>query len=134
MASRSPLVAVLNNDPDLINMLATWFEAHGIRVVCASLMNFRRGHEDVAQFLDRHDPTAVVVDVSLPYGPNWDYLCALRLIPETSGVPIVVTTTNKTALEKVVGLTDAMELNGSAENLTSLTTAIQAAHLPGTSV
>ena len=30
MNPRSPLVAVLNNDPDLINMLATWFETHGM--------------------------------------------------------------------------------------------------------
>ena len=127
MTVRPPLVAVLNNDPDLINMLATWFETHGMRVVCASLSDFRRGHEDVADFLGRHSPTVLVLDVSMPYGPNWDYLNALRLIPETSGVPIVVTTGNKAALESIVGATDAIELTGSAENLDILTKVLLAA-------
>jgi CheY-like chemotaxis protein len=130
MTSRSPLVAVLNNDPDLINLLVTWFEGHGLRAVCASLSDFRRGHEDVAQFLIRHNPTAVLIDISMPYGPNWDFLCALRTIPETSGVPFVVTTGNKAALERVVGLTDATELNGTAANLDQLTATVLAAHLP----
>ena len=127
MADRSPLIAVFNNDPDLINMLATWFETHGIRVVCGSLMDFRRGHEDVAAFLIQHSPTVLLFDLSMPYGPNWDYLSVLRLIPETSGVPFVITTSNKVALEKVVGNTDAIELTGTAENLATLTDAILAA-------
>ena len=127
MAQRVPLVAVLNNDPDLINILATWFETHGMRVVCASLMDFRRGHEDVAAFLVRHNPTVLLLDISMPYGPNWDYLAALRMIPETSGVPFIVTTSNKAALESVVGKTDAIELIGTAENLARLTDAIRLA-------
>jgi CheY-like chemotaxis protein len=127
---RNPLVAVFNNDPDLINMLATWFETHGVRAVCANLMSFRRGHEDVGDFLTRHEPTAVLVDVSLPYRPNWDYVSVLRLLPETSGVPMIVTTANKLALEKAVGPTDAIELSGTAQNLTELTAAIMAAHHP----
>ena len=126
MAQRVPLVAILNNDPNLINMLATWFETHGMRVVCASLMDFRRGHEDVAAFLVRHNPTVLLLDIS-PYGPNWDYLEALRTIPETSGVPFIVTTGNKAALESVVGKTDAIELTGTVENLASLTDAIRLA-------
>ena len=131
---RQPLVAVLNNDPDLINLLATWLETHGIRVVCASLTDFRRGHEDVAAFLLRHAPTVLLLDLGMPYGPNWDYLNALRLIPETAGVPIVVTTGNKTALERAVGVTDAIELSGTVENLGTLTRAILAAHETGSIV
>ena len=125
-APRSTLVAVLNNDPDLINMLATWFETHGLRAVCGSLRDFRRGHEDIAEFLVRHNPTIVVYDISMPFGPNWDFLDALKMIPETSGVPILVTTSNKAALEKAVGPTGAFEVTGSAENLTALTAAILA--------
>ena len=63
---RSPLVAVLNNDPDLINMLATWFETHGMRTVCANLMDFRRGHEDVAEFFRQHSPSVVLLDLGMP--------------------------------------------------------------------
>jgi CheY-like chemotaxis protein len=130
MAQRSPLVAIFNNDPDLINLLATWLETHGIRAVCGSLMEFRRGHEDVVAFLSRHAPTVLLLDISMPYAPNWDYVGALRLIPETSGVPFVVTTSNKAALERAVGRTDAIELTGGADNLTMLTTVILAAQGP----
>jgi CheY-like chemotaxis protein len=130
MATRPPLVAVVNNDPDLINMLATWFETHGIRAVCGSLRDFRRGHQDVAAFLTRHNPTIVLYDISMPFGPNWDFLEALRIIPETSGVPILVTTSNKAALEKAVGPTTAFEVTGTAENLTELTAGLVAAYAP----
>ena len=130
MGIRPPLVAVFNNDPDLINMLATWFETHGMRVVCGTLRDFRRGHEDVAVFLTRHNPTMVLYDISMPFGPNWDFLEALRMIPETSGVPIMVTTSNKAALEKAVGPTAAFEVTGTAENMTELTAAILAAYAP----
>jgi CheY-like chemotaxis protein len=129
MHVRPRLVAVLNNDPDLINLLATWFETHGIRVVCANLMEFRRGHEDIALFIARHQPTVMLMDVSMPYGPNYDYLAVLRLIPETSGVPILVTTGNKTALERAVGPTEAFEVTGTTENLAALTDAILATEI-----
>jgi hypothetical protein len=57
-----PLVAVINNDPELINMLVTWFETHDLRVVCASLSDLRRGHEDVEAFIDKHRPKVIVAD------------------------------------------------------------------------
>jgi len=129
MVPRNPLIAVLNNDPDLINLLATWLETHGMRAVCASLHDFRRGHEDVAAFIQRHNPTVMVFDLSMPYGPNWDYLTALRQIPETSGIPFVITTNNKAALERVVGGTEALEITGTVENLDILTSQIRAAAL-----
>ena len=122
---RSPLIAVLNNDPDLINLVATWLETHGTRAVCGNLRNFRRGHEDVAVFIQRHRPTILLFDLSLPYGPNWDYLGALRAIPETSGIPFIVTTSNKLALEAAVGPTNALEITGTPQNLHALTEAIR---------
>jgi CheY-like chemotaxis protein len=124
--ARPPLVAVFNNDPDLINMLATWFETHGIRAVCGRLRDFRRGHEDVAAFVVRHQPTVLLFDVSVPYASNWDYLAALRLIPETSGLPFVITTANKQALEKAVGLTTAIEITGTAADFEIVTNAVLA--------
>jgi hypothetical protein len=49
-------------------------------------------------------------------------------MPETAGVPFVVTTLNKGALETAVGPTDTLEVTGSTENLTQLTDAILATH------
>jgi len=126
MRTRPPLVAVFNHDPDLINMLATWFETHGIRAVTGNLRDFRRGHEDVAAFIERHSPTVLLFDVCVPYASNWDYLSALRLIPETGRLPFIVTTANKIALEKAVGPTDAIEITGTAADFDAVTAAITA--------
>jgi CheY-like chemotaxis protein len=139
MLTRPPpthlLVGVINNDPELINMLVSWFEAHSLRAVSASLTDFRRGHEDFAEFVLKHEPHVIVLDIGMPYQPNWDYVCALRLLPETSKVPIVLTTGNKIALERKVGETDAYEINGHPEDLTQLTNAVRAAasFVPGAS-
>ena len=123
----NPLVAVINNDPQLINMLVTWFETHDLRVVCASLSDFRRGHEDVEAFIDKHRPKVIVFDVGMPYQPNWDFLCVLRLLPEIARVPIIATTGNKRALEAKVGATDAHEIVGNPDDLNELTGAVRAA-------
>jgi hypothetical protein len=69
----------------------------------------------------------MLLDISMPYGPNWDYYGALQQIPETSGVPIIVTTSNKRALEDVVGPSGAIELTGTTANLRDLTAAIMTA-------
>jgi CheY-like chemotaxis protein len=126
----SPLVAVFNNSPDLINLLATWLETHGMRVVCGSLSEFRRGHEDVEIFLSQHRPAVLLLDVSMPYEPNWDYVEVLRLLPATQGMAIIVTTANKRALEAVVGPTDALEITGSVASLTAVTDSIRSSLIP----
>jgi CheY-like chemotaxis protein len=128
----SPLIAVINNDPELINMLVSWFEAHGMRAISASLTDFRRGHEDFAAFVVKHDPKVIVLDVGMPYQPNWDYVCVLRLLPQAKTIPMVLTTGNKAALEKTVGATDAHEIYGHPEDLTRLADAVRAAALEAT--
>jgi CheY-like chemotaxis protein len=122
------IVAVLNNDPDMIDMLATWLETHGMRAVCGGLRDFRRGHEDVAAFITRHQPTAILFDISAPYASNWDYLAALRLLPESRALPFIVTTTNKGALDKAVGPNDAIEVTGTPADLEQVTNAVRTAH------
>jgi CheY-like chemotaxis protein len=112
-------------------MVATWLETHGIRAVCGSLRDFRRGHEDFLAFINRHTPTIVLYDLSMPYPSNWDYLEVLRLMPEMQGIPFVVTTGNKVALEKAVGSTNAIEITGTVQSLTQVTDAIHAARTPG---
>ena len=126
MNTTPPLIAVLNTDEGVLNTLANWFRTHGFRAVCANIRDLAHGHEDVAAFLERHHPSTLLVDVGTPYGPNWDFVVALRMIDETSAVPLLVTTGNKTELERAVGPTDAMELTGTPENLVVVTAAVRA--------
>lgn len=127
-ADRPPLIAILNHDPSVINMLATWLETQGMRVVCGNLREYRRGHEDVADFIQRYRPEILLFEVSIPYASNWDYLGALRAIPETSGLPFIVTTNNKIALDKAAGEdTGAIEITGTLADMTTLADAIRSA-------
>ena len=125
---RPPLVAVVNKIPTLSTCWRRGLETHGIRAVCGSLRDFRRGHDDVVEFIKRHNPIVLLCDISAPYAANWDYLEVLRLIPESGVVPFVVTTANKRALEKAVGSTDAIEITGTTEDFEAVTAAIASAH------
>jgi CheY-like chemotaxis protein len=115
-----PTVAVFNDNSDTLSVISTWLEVHGIRTVNAQLPNMRRGHEDVLAFLAKYVPNAIVFDVGMPYEPNWDFLGVIRLMPESALIPIVVTTSNKTALERLVGESGAVELHGKPADLNEL--------------
>jgi CheY-like chemotaxis protein len=120
MSAIRPTVAVFNDNSDTLSVISTWLEVHGLRTVNAQLPNMRRGHEDVLSFMEKHAPSVIVFDVGMPYEPNWDFLNVLRLMPETAAVPIVVTTSNKRALERLVGETGAVELHGKPDDLNAL--------------
>ena len=105
-----------------------FLETHGIRAVCGNLGNFRRGHEDMAVFIAKHRPTVLLFDISVPYASNWDYLAALRLLLDTGVLPFSVTTANKNALDKAVGLNDAIEITATAADFDAVTAAITTAH------
>jgi CheY-like chemotaxis protein len=122
-----PTVAVFNDNSDTLSVISTWLEVHGIRTVNAQLPNMRRGHEDVLAFLTKYAPNAIVFDVGMPYEPNWDFLSVIRLMPESALIPIVVTTSNKTALEKLVGESGAVELHGKPADLNQLLREIERA-------
>jgi hypothetical protein len=57
-----------------------------------------------------HRPAVIVYDVAPPYKENWNVLQLLCEIPQVADIPMVLTAVNKTALESVVGKTDAFEI------------------------
>lgn len=126
--SRPLRVVVLNNDSETLKTVAHWFEINGHRVTTSALAAMRRADlEELADFLERHEPDVVVYDVGIPYAPNWDYLSVLRSAPDLPRIPYVVTTPNKVALEKLVGQNDAIELLGAPADLTAVMHAAEAA-------
>jgi CheY-like chemotaxis protein len=121
-------VVILNNDSETLKTVAQWFEIHGHRVTTSALAAMRRADlEEIADFLMRHDPDVVVYDIAMPYVPNWDYLTVLRTAPDLPRIPYLVTTPNKSALDRFVGPNDALELLGQPEDLTAVLRAAEAA-------
>jgi len=103
-------VAVVNSSEDTVEMLRTLLEREGWEVVTAHVDDIKRGRYDLLQMLEGRDPRVVIWDVSPPYDQNWTFLKLVRSSRAMDERTVIVTTTNKPALERFVGPTDAIEI------------------------
>jgi DNA-binding NtrC family response regulator len=96
-----PVVAVVNTNPDLVELLKARIEAAGFVVLALHIAEIRAGL-DLAAVLRQHDPKVIVYDVVAPYERNWRFLQHLR---ETAldGRQFVLTSPNARALSALVG-------------------------------
>jgi DNA-binding NarL/FixJ family response regulator len=99
--NRLPAVAVVNTNPDLVELLKARIEAAGFVVLIIHIADIRAGL-DVGAVLAQHDPAVIVYDVVMPYDRNWRFLEHLR---ETSlkGRRFVITTPNEEGIRSLVG-------------------------------
>ncbi len=80
---RSPLVLVVDDEPDVLLMLRTGLEAYGFRTALA-------GDGDTAlQRIREQDPEVVLLDLMMPMVDGWAVLEALAERPRRPGVIIV---------------------------------------------
>ncbi len=114
---RAAVVAVINSSEEVVRVLRDALEDEGFRTVAAHVPDIKRGDEDLIAFLERHDPRAIIYDVSLPYEENWTFLKLVRNTTAAQGRIFIVTTTNKAALESLVGETDSQEIVGKPYDL-----------------
>jgi CheY-like chemotaxis protein len=105
-----PKVAVINSSDDTVEMLRTLLEGEGWETVEGHVDDIKRGRTDFLKYLEAHDPTVLIWDVSPPYDQNWAFLRLVRSSRAMEERIVVVTTTNKAALERFVGPTDAVEI------------------------
>lgn len=98
-----PTVLVLNGSEDLLCVLAELLEAEGLHAVCARIPDIERGRESFPKLIQEHAPTAIVYDVSVPFGRSWAVCQELMELPEAVGRPFVLTTTNKEGAEEFTG-------------------------------
>ena len=97
-----PVVAVINPNPDLVELLRTRIEAAGFVVVMLHVSEIVREGLNVEAVVAQHDPKVVVYDVVPPYERNWRFLEHLR---ETTfqGRRFVLTSPNADALRRTIG-------------------------------
>jgi DNA-binding response OmpR family regulator len=103
-------VAVVNSSEDTVEMLRTLLEQEGWETVQAHADDIKRGRTDFLKYLETHDPQVIIWDVPPPYDQNWAFLQLVRSSRAMDGRVVIVTTTNKPALERFVGPTDAVEI------------------------
>ena len=103
-------VAVINSNDDTVTMLRTLLEREGWETVTGHVDEIKRGQTDFLKYLETHDPQVLIWDVPPPYDQNWVFLQLVRSSRAMDGRVVIVTTTNKPALERFVGPTDALEI------------------------
>ena len=96
-----PVVAVINTNPDLVELLKARIEAAGFVVLVMHVEDIRAGL-DLESVLEQHDPQVIVYDVVMPYERNWRFLQHLR---ETTlrERRFVLTTPNEKGVRQLVG-------------------------------
>jgi DNA-binding NtrC family response regulator len=110
-------VAIFNSSDDTVSALRLAFEHHGYETVSGHIDEIKHGALDFVEFVKTHDPKAVVYDIAPPYDHNWTFLKLLRTTEVMRDRQVVVTTTHKANLERLVGPTEALEIIGKPYDL-----------------
>ena len=97
----TPVVAVINTNPDLVELFKVRIEAAGFVVLVIHVAEIRAGL-DIGSVVEQHDPTVIVFDVVPPYDRNWRFLEHLRG-SVLQNRRFVLTTPNERALRYIVG-------------------------------
>ena len=123
----APVVAIINTSEDIVALLRELLAAEGFRPVTGFVPDFREGRQDLDAFLREHDSIAIIWDIALPYKHNWAYFQEVSAREAARGRRVVLTTTNKRALEALVGSTPAHELAGKPYDIEELLAAVHRA-------
>ena len=122
-----PVIAVFNSSNDTVELLRTALEQEGFQTVVGHIPDLKKGELDLVGFIEHHAPRVIVYDISPPYEPNWTFLRLVRSSQAARGRHFVITTTNKPALERLVGPTEALEIIGKPYDLGRVVASVQAA-------
>src|SRR4051812_21439562 len=121
-----PVVAVVNTNPDLVELLKARIEKAGFVVLVIHIADIRAGL-DLSAVLQQHDPQVVVYDLVAPFERNWRFLQHLR---ETTFGPrqFVLTTSNAAASQRLVGKDEHIyEIVDDAKDIDTIVQAVREA-------
>ena len=123
-----PTIAVINSNEDTTEMLREVLQHAGFSsVVIGHVTEIKRGQEDFLRFLEVHDPRVFVWDIGIPYEENWRFTHLVMNGEAMKGRSVILTTTNKRALDTMVGPTDAIEIIGKPYDLDQIVASVKRA-------
>ena len=110
METKSRVIAIFNSSSEVLELVRDSLQQAGFQSVVAQVDDLKHGRLDMISFVEEHRPDVIVYDVAPPYDTNWTFLRLMRNSKVMNGRAFVVTTTNKRALEELIGPTDVVEL------------------------
>ena len=128
MSTKPPVVAILNSNDDLVEMLRSVLEQAGFVTVTGHIDEVRRGELDLVNFVKQHDPNVIVYDLVPPYDRSWNYLHVLRNSEPLKGRAFVLTSVNAARAGEVVGRSNMVyEVVGKPLDLDQVVAAVKEA-------
>jgi DNA-binding NarL/FixJ family response regulator len=128
VAHRAPVVAVLNTNDDVVEMLRTAIEQAGMVAVSAHVDDLRRGRTSPREFFEEHNPDVIVYDIVPPYDRSWMFLRHLQDMPGMRRRQWVLTSANpKRAMEQSGSSDQVLEILGKPLDLDEITQAVREA-------
>jgi len=122
------VIGIANTSEDIIELLRFAFERAGWTTATVHLPDVKAGRESFEDFLRRHEPAGVVIDVAPPYDDNWTFVKQLRSLPAMQGRAVVITTTNVRHLARLSGEdTGALEIIGKPNDIQEIVEAMRRA-------
>ena len=91
----SELILIVEDEPELATVLRDYFSADGFQ--CSVLNN----GSEVTDFVAKHPPQLVILDIQLP-GKNGLDIC--RELRVSSNIPIIMTTARVDEIDRLIGL------------------------------
>jgi len=127
-ASQVPVVAVINTNDDIVEMLRLAFEQAGLVVVSAHINDIKRGETNLGEFVREHAPRVVVYDITPPYDRSYRFVQHLRSMEVLKHTRFVLTSTNPQRVRELTGTTDEVfEILGKPYDLEEITRAVKEA-------
>ena len=120
----TPLIACCNSSEDIVTLLADVMKDEGWRAV-THVSPTAQGPAPTIEFLTQVRPQACIYNVSLPYEVSWAEFEQVRAA--LPGCAWVVTTTNKRALDELVGPTDSIEIWGKPYDIDQVVASVRRA-------
>jgi DNA-binding response OmpR family regulator len=123
------VVALFNASDDTVDIVQRMLDASGFScLVACHFADLKKGTVDFSEYLRKHNPRVVIIDISPPYDENWRFFKSMRDAKAMKGRGLVLTTTNKERLDEAVGKDSmALEIVGKPYDLEQIQTAITSA-------
>lgn len=127
-SKKPPVVAILNSNDDLVELLRNLLEQAGFVAVTGHIDDVRQGELDLVNFVKQLEPNVIVYDLVPPYDRSWNYLSLLRDSKPLRGRPFVLTSVNAMRAREVVGESELVyEIVGKPLDLDTIVAAVKEA-------